>query len=96
MVIGFGTGITTGAPLRYPHLEKRVCVELLPAVVRAGDLFPENYNAAHDPKIELRISDGRITVTVSCGARRLRRSSCGIAIIRTIVGSPVAVNRNRL
>lgn len=59
LVIGFGTGITTGALLRYPNLEKRVCAELLPAVVRAGDLFPENYTAAHDARVEIRIRDGR-------------------------------------
>lgn len=59
LVIGFGTGITTGALLRYPHLEKRVCAELLSSVVRAGDLFPENYNAAHDARIEIRLRDGR-------------------------------------
>jgi spermidine synthase len=59
LVIGFGTGITTGALLRYPQLEKRVCAELLPAVVRAGDLFPENYNAAHDSKVQIRVRDGR-------------------------------------
>jgi spermidine synthase len=33
LVIGFGTGITAGALLRYPGLERRVCVELLPEVV---------------------------------------------------------------
>ena len=59
LVIGFGTGITTGALLRYPHLEKRVCAELLPAVVGAGDLFPENYNAAHDSTVQIRMRDGR-------------------------------------
>src|ERR1700742_3264733 len=49
LVIGFGTGITAGVVLHYPQLRKRVCVELLPAVVRAGTLFPENYNANSDP-----------------------------------------------
>lgn len=59
LVIGFGTGITAGSLLRYPGLQTRVCAELLPAVVRAGDLFPENYNAAHDPRMQLRLRDGR-------------------------------------
>jgi spermidine synthase len=59
LVIGFGTGITTGALLRYPRLETRVCAELLPAVVRAGDLFPESYNAAHDARVQIRLRDGR-------------------------------------
>lgn len=59
LVIGFGTGITAGAVLHYPGLERRVCVELLPAVVHAGDLFPENYKAGSDPGMQIRISDGR-------------------------------------
>lgn len=59
LVIGFGTGITTGALLRYPNLEKRVCAELLPAVVEAGDLFPENYKANHDTRVAIHMRDGR-------------------------------------
>jgi spermidine synthase len=59
LVIGFGTGITAGAVLHYPQLNRRVCVELLPAVVKAGQLFPENYKAGSDTphsyaKIEIR------------------------------------------
>ncbi len=59
LVIGFGTGITAGALLRYPDLQRRVCVELLPAVVSAGQLFPENYKAGSDPRMQIRIADGR-------------------------------------
>ena len=59
LVIGYGTGITAGAVLRYPNLERRVCVELLPAVVQAGQLFPENYKAGVDPRLQIRIGDGR-------------------------------------
>jgi len=59
LVIGFGTGITAGALLRYPGLERRVCVELLPTVVHAGALFPENYHANSDPRVQIRIGDGR-------------------------------------
>jgi spermidine synthase len=59
MVIGFGTGITAGETLRYPGLEKRVCAELLPAVVRSGTMFPENYKAWSDARMEIRIRDGR-------------------------------------
>jgi spermidine synthase len=59
LVIGFGTGITAGAILHYPHLQRRVCVELLPAVVKAGSLFPENYKADSDPRLQIRIRDGR-------------------------------------
>jgi len=59
MIVGFGTGITAGETLRYPGLEKRVCAELLPAVVRSGEMFPENYRAWSDPRVEIRIRDGR-------------------------------------
>jgi spermidine synthase len=59
LVIGLGTGITCGSLLRYPGLERRVCAELLPAVVRGASLFEGNYGAATDPHIELRLRDGR-------------------------------------
>ena len=59
LVIGFGTGITTGALLRYPGLERRVCAELLPAVIRAAPFFEGNFGAASDPRIAIRLRDGR-------------------------------------
>ena len=59
MIVGFGTGITAGETLRYPGMEKRVCAELLPAVVRSGEMFPENYRAWSDARMEIRIRDGR-------------------------------------
>ncbi len=59
LVIGFGTGITAGATLRYTGLTQRSCVELLPAVIDASSLFPENYGAATDPNLKVRITDGR-------------------------------------
>jgi spermidine synthase len=59
MVVGFGTGITAGEMLRYPGLERRVCVELLPTVVRSGQMFPENYGAWSNPKMQIRLRDGR-------------------------------------
>jgi spermidine synthase len=59
LVIGYGTGITAGAVMHYPGLRRRLCVELLPAVVQAGKLFPENYGAGTDPKLDVRIADGR-------------------------------------
>lgn len=59
LVIGLGTGITAGALLRYPGLERRVCAELLPAVVRAAPLFRGNFGASSDPALEIRLRDGR-------------------------------------
>ncbi|UVM57234.1 fused MFS/spermidine synthase [Pseudomonas sp. B21-012] len=59
LVIGLGTGITAGALLRYPGLEQRVVAELLPGVVSASALFQGNYNAASDPRLQVRMRDGR-------------------------------------
>jgi len=59
LVIGLGTGITAGALLRYPGLERRVCAELLPAVVQAAPLFHGNYGVATDSRLDLRVRDGR-------------------------------------
>jgi spermidine synthase len=59
LVVGLGTGITCGALLAFPGLEQRVCVELLPAVVRAARHFEGNYRVTEDPRIELRLADGR-------------------------------------
>lgn len=59
LVIGFGTGITAGAMLRYPGLEHRVVAELLPSVVKAAPLFKGNFNAANDPGVDIRLRDGR-------------------------------------
>ncbi|GAB5100472.1 fused MFS/spermidine synthase [Caballeronia sp. HLA56] len=59
LVIGLGTGITAGALLAWPGLEKRVVAELLPAVVRASPAFAGNYDVSADPRIELRAGDGR-------------------------------------
>ncbi|MED7666306.1 spermidine synthase [Pseudomonas moraviensis subsp. stanleyae] len=59
LVIGFGTGITAGAMLRYPGLEQRVVAELLPSVVKAAPLFKGNFNAASDPGVDVRLRDGR-------------------------------------
>lgn len=59
LVIGLGTGITAGATLPYPGLERRVVAELVPAVVRSAALFRGNYGAPTDPRIEIRLRDGR-------------------------------------
>ena len=59
MVIGFGTGITAGALLTYPGLERRICAELLPPVIRAAPLFKGNLGAGSDRRIEVRLRDGR-------------------------------------
>lgn len=56
----FGLLVTgAGALLAYPDLKRRVCVELLPPVVRAVPLFKGNMDIARDPRVELRVRDGR-------------------------------------
>lgn len=60
LVIGMGTGITAGALLTYPGLEQRVAAELLPAVVRALPQFSgSNYRVGADPRMQIRLRDGR-------------------------------------
>ncbi len=59
MVVGLGSGITSGSLLTYPDLEKRVAVELFPAVVEAATSFNGNFDLTHDPRMTVRVSDGR-------------------------------------
>ncbi|MBI5364612.1 MAG: spermidine synthase [Planctomycetes bacterium] len=59
LVVGLGTGITAGALLAYPELEERVVAEILPEVVVAAPNFRGNLDAARDPRIDLRLRDGR-------------------------------------
>lgn len=59
LVIGFGTGITAGAMLRYPALQHPVVAELLPEVLEAAPLFNGNYQAVSDPRLDIRLRDGR-------------------------------------
>ena len=59
LVIGLGTGITSGALLRFPGLEQRVVAELLPEVLQAAPNFQGNFGASADPRLDIRIRDGR-------------------------------------
>ncbi|PWU28773.1 spermidine synthase [Pseudomonas sp. RW407] len=59
LVIGFGTGITAGAMLRYPALQHPVVAELLPEVLAAARHFKGNFDARHDPRLDIRLRDGR-------------------------------------
>lgn len=59
LVIGFGTGITAGAMLRYAGLERPVVAELLPEVLAAASQFQGNFDALHDPRLDVRLRDGR-------------------------------------
>jgi spermidine synthase len=59
LVIGLGTGITVGALLAYDKLDRRVVAELLPAVVSAAPTFGGNYSVTSDPRVTVRLADGR-------------------------------------
>ncbi len=59
LVIGLGTGITSGALLRFPGLEQRVVAELLPEVVQATTNFQGNFGAVTDSRLNIRLRDGR-------------------------------------
>jgi len=59
LVIGLGTGITAGSLLAWPGLQERVVAELLPAVVRAAPQFKGNYGLTQDPRMQIRVRDGR-------------------------------------
>jgi len=59
MVIALGTGITCGALLADPDLQRRRCVELLPEVVDAAGRFEGNYGVTVAEGVEIRVGDGR-------------------------------------
>jgi spermidine synthase len=59
LVIALGTGITCGALLAEPDLQRRRCVELLPEVVAAARRFAGNFGVTDDERVEIEIGDGR-------------------------------------
>src|SRR5690606_9812920 len=60
LVIGLGTGTTTGTLAAYPWKEIEV-VEISPAIIEAAaDYFGEvNAHALSDPRVEMIVADGR-------------------------------------
>ena len=77
LVIGLGTGITSGALLTWPGLERRVVAELLPAVVRASPQFNGNYGVSTDPR--MRHPCARRTSRTATQYRALRSDHAGTA-----------------
>ena len=61
LVIGCGAGITAGAVSIDPRVERETIVEIEPLVPRAAaEYFGEpNFNVLHNPKVQVRIDDGR-------------------------------------
>ncbi len=59
LVVGLGTGIAL-SPFRAPEVEHLVCVEISPGIVEAAGWFtPANRSILEDPRLQLRVSDGR-------------------------------------
>jgi len=61
LVIGCGAGITAGAVAIDPKVEHEIIVEIEPLVPQAAaKYFSEpNFDVLHNPKVQLRIDDGR-------------------------------------
>ncbi|MGF1458060.1 MAG: fused MFS/spermidine synthase [Leptolyngbyaceae cyanobacterium] len=59
MVVGLGSGITSGSLLTYPDLEEQVTYELLPPVIEAAQTFDGNFEVTRNPRATIEISDGR-------------------------------------
>jgi spermidine synthase len=61
LVIGCGAGITAGAVSIDPRVERETIVEIEPLVPRAAAKYfgEPNFNVLRDPKVQVRIDDGR-------------------------------------
>jgi spermidine synthase len=68
LVIGFGAGGTVWSISRYAALEQLDVVEFVPGVIRAARFFPEvNHGVLADPRLRVRIDDGRNYLLVTPG-----------------------------
>ena len=61
LVIGCGAGITAGAVSIDPGVERETIVEIEPLVPKAASTYfsKPNFDVLHNPKVHLRIDDGR-------------------------------------
>jgi spermidine synthase len=61
LVIGCGAGITAGAVSIDPRVERETIVEIEPLVPQAASKYfsEPNFDVLHNPKVQLRIDDGR-------------------------------------
>jgi spermidine synthase len=66
LVVGFGSGISTGAILRHREVENVDVVDIEPVVIEANVHFADdNHRALRDPRLQLYIDDARHHVSVS-------------------------------
>lgn len=61
LVVGLGSGVTSGAIAEHKKVKKITTVEIEPAVVRAAEKYfsNENYKVLDNPKMDLVVDDGR-------------------------------------
>lgn len=58
--LGLGSGVTVGAVLDSPSIEKVDCVEIEPTMKEAAAFFKDyNHNALEDPRFKFHVADGR-------------------------------------
>jgi spermidine synthase len=69
-VLALGTGTTLGALAQHSELARIDVLEISPAVVAAAPLFEANNHGAltRDPRVHVRLGDGRRTLADSAGA----------------------------
>lgn len=66
LVIGLGSGITAAAVARFPTITQIDCVEISEAVVHGASFFDAaNEGVLHDPRMHLRLGDGRNHLALS-------------------------------
>jgi spermidine synthase len=60
-LIGMGTGITAGAALVHPEVERVVTMEIVPEIIEAARTYFRRWNAGilEDPRAEVVLEDGR-------------------------------------
>ena len=61
LVVGCGAGVTAGAYVLYPGVERIVICEIEPLIPPAAEAYfgPENYDVLKDPRVEVIIDDAR-------------------------------------
>ena len=60
LIVGFGSGMTVSAVARYPDVERIDCVEIEPAVMRAGPYLESlNRGVLNDPRVRVIFDDAR-------------------------------------
>ena len=66
LVIGLGSSETLASTLRHPSVREAECVEISPAVVEAaGRYFQPEQRPLEDPRVRLRIGDGRVHMAMT-------------------------------